>query len=339
MGGRIVRDPASPRQTTMSPPRPLPSRWRLTRRLPSMLRSFDGAGPAVDEDARAAVPEEPDRDGLRRAAPVDRRQPREHVLAEPPRRPLPDSLVPSSMPPQPNAGVTKRRTRVRQWRTPFHNRRRHDATHRPDRSRRALLTTAAAGSSATVFPTRSRCRTAGCRKGSLSRQEGRSMRLARERRRVRRKLANRRRRRVVPGQAGKVAVGVDYDRGRLFVAGGGTGDGFVYDAKSGATIAKYDFADPLTTATFVNDVIVTRTAAWFTESRSAVLYKVPLGPNGAPGPTFDVVSLTSPGSATPPPTPTASTPRRTVRRSSSSRAIPACCSRSTRRPGSPTRSS
>ena len=37
--------------------------------------------------------------------------------------------------------------------------------------------------------------------------------------------------------AGRVAVGVDYDRGRLFVAGGGTGDGFVYDAETGAEIA------------------------------------------------------------------------------------------------------
>jgi hypothetical protein len=104
---------------------------------------------------------------------------------------------------------------------------------------------------------------------------------------------------LVPGVAGRVAVGVDYDRGRLFVAGGGTGDGFVYDAKTGAEIAMYDFAlaGP---GTFVNDVIVTRTAAWFTESRSAVLYKVPLGPDGTPGTTFEVVPLTALGSATPP---------------------------------------
>ena len=104
---------------------------------------------------------------------------------------------------------------------------------------------------------------------------------------------------VVPGVAGRVAVGVDYDRGRLFVAGGGTGDAFVYDADTGDEIAMYDFATAPTN-TFVNDVIVTRTAAWFTESRSAVLYKVPLGPDGTPGPTFETVPLTSPGSATPP---------------------------------------
>jgi hypothetical protein len=106
---------------------------------------------------------------------------------------------------------------------------------------------------------------------------------------------------VVPGVPGRVAVGVDYGRGRLFVAGGGTGDGFVYDADTGAQLASYHFAVPVPGAnnTFVNDVIVTRTAAWFTESRSAVLYKVPLGPDGTPGPTFETVPLTSPG-ATPP---------------------------------------
>ncbi|MET0938096.1 MAG: superoxide dismutase [Gaiellaceae bacterium] len=104
---------------------------------------------------------------------------------------------------------------------------------------------------------------------------------------------------VVPGVAGRVAVGVDYDRGRLFVAGGGTGDAFVYDAETGDEIAAYDFAGPPTN-TFVNDVVVTRTAAWFTESRSAVLYKVPLGPDGTPAPTFETVPLTSPSPATPP---------------------------------------
>ncbi len=104
---------------------------------------------------------------------------------------------------------------------------------------------------------------------------------------------------LVPGVEGRVAVGVDHNRGRLFVAGGGTGDAFVYDAETGDEIESYDFAGPPTN-TFVNDVIVTRTAAWFTESRSAVLYKVPLGPDGAPGDTFETVPLTALGSGTPP---------------------------------------
>ena len=108
-----------------------------------------------------------------------------------------------------------------------------------------------------------------------------------------------------------MAVGVDYDRGRLFVAGGGTGDGYVYDAETGAPIAVYDFTSA---ASFVNDVIVTRTDAWFTDSLSPVLYRVPLGPDGSPGHIQSkwcrsaATSRSYPVSSTP----TGSTPRRTV---------------------------
>jgi sugar lactone lactonase YvrE len=71
------------------------------------------------------------------------------------------------------------------------------------------------------------------------------------------------------------------DRGRLFVAGGPTGDAYVYDARRGTTIATYEL--PTSGATFVNDVVVTKRAAWFTDSQRAVLYRLPLGPNGRPG--------------------------------------------------------
>ena len=102
---------------------------------------------------------------------------------------------------------------------------------------------------------------------------------------------------VVPGRPSRVAVGVDYDRGRLFVAGGATGTASSTTPRRVIRSRCYDFADP---PTFVNDVIVTRTAAWFTDSNNAVLYKVPLGPDGTPGPTFETVPLTSLGSTTPP---------------------------------------
>jgi sugar lactone lactonase YvrE len=39
---------------------------------------------------------------------------------------------------------------------------------------------------------------------------------------------------------------------------------------------------------FINDVVVTKTAAWFTDSMQPVLYRVPLGPGGEPGPATDV---------------------------------------------------
>lgn len=86
---------------------------------------------------------------------------------------------------------------------------------------------------------------------------------------------------LVPAQPDRAAIGVAIDnRGRLFVAGGPTGDGYVYDAKTGANIADYNFTDD---ATFVNDVVVTRTAAWFTDSVNPVLYKVPIAPDGTLG--------------------------------------------------------
>ncbi len=86
---------------------------------------------------------------------------------------------------------------------------------------------------------------------------------------------------LVPAHAGRVAVGLKADRGRLFVAGGPTGQGYVYDAATGQDLATYTFTDDPNT--FVNDVVVTRTAAWFTDSFQPVLYRVPLGPDGAPG--------------------------------------------------------
>ncbi|HYZ19588.1 MAG TPA: hypothetical protein VE615_08585 [Gaiellaceae bacterium] len=88
---------------------------------------------------------------------------------------------------------------------------------------------------------------------------------------------------LVPAQAGRAAIGIDVDnRGRLFVAGGPTGHGYVYDARTGANIADYDFTvgDP---PTFVNDVVVTRTAAWFTDSVNQFLYRVAIAPNGQLG--------------------------------------------------------
>jgi sugar lactone lactonase YvrE len=94
----------------------------------------------------------------------------------------------------------------------------------------------------------------------------------------------------VPAQAGRVAIGVAIDnRGRLFVAGGPTGRGFVYNARTGGDIASYTFT---TAASFVNDVVVTRTGAYFTDSQQAVLYRVPIGARGRLGETAQTIQLT-----------------------------------------------
>jgi sugar lactone lactonase YvrE len=86
---------------------------------------------------------------------------------------------------------------------------------------------------------------------------------------------------LVPGQPGvRSAIGIKVDRrNRLFVAGGATGKAFVYDARTGAALASYQLAAP-GAATFVNDVVVTDKAAWFTDSSAPQLYKVPLGRHG-----------------------------------------------------------
>ena len=85
---------------------------------------------------------------------------------------------------------------------------------------------------------------------------------------------------------GRVAVGIKVDRGLLFVSGGGTGDAYVYDARTGEEIAVFDLTDG---SAFINDVIVTRDAAYFTNSQAAELYRVELGAGGVP--TGDVETL------------------------------------------------
>jgi sugar lactone lactonase YvrE len=82
---------------------------------------------------------------------------------------------------------------------------------------------------------------------------------------------------LVPGEQGRAAIGLKVSRGRLFVAGGPTGRAFVYSARSGRLLASYQLA---TGNSFVNDVVVTRKAAWFTDSFNQVLYRVPLGRHG-----------------------------------------------------------
>ncbi|MBI5234018.1 MAG: superoxide dismutase [Deltaproteobacteria bacterium] len=84
---------------------------------------------------------------------------------------------------------------------------------------------------------------------------------------------------VVSAREGRSAIGMKIDsRGRLFVAGGQTGQAYVYNAGTGADLAVYALAQG---NTFINDVIITADAAWFTDSRNPVIYKVPIKPDGS----------------------------------------------------------
>ncbi|MFY1672765.1 SMP-30/gluconolactonase/LRE family protein [Plantactinospora sp. WMMB334] len=77
-----------------------------------------------------------------------------------------------------------------------------------------------------------------------------------------------------PGE-GFPSIGLKLDdRGRLFVAGGTAGTGRIVDAWSGRLLADLSFT---TEPSFVNDVVLTPHAAYFTDSTNPVLYVVPTG--------------------------------------------------------------
>ncbi|WP_406166899.1 SMP-30/gluconolactonase/LRE family protein [Streptomyces sp. NBC_00996] len=74
-------------------------------------------------------------------------------------------------------------------------------------------------------------------------------------------------------------VGLKIGRhGRLFLAGGTSGELRTVDARSGEIEKVYAIG-----GTFVNDVILTPDAAWFTDSYQAKLYRLALGEHGEPG--------------------------------------------------------
>ena len=100
---------------------------------------------------------------------------------------------------------------------------------------------------------------------------------------------------LVPGVAGRISVGMSFDNRTdyLFVAGGPDGNAYVYDANDGSSVAIIN----LTPFGFVNDVIVTSKAAYFTNSFAPELYALPLDPAGR----IDGPPVTVPLSGGPPP--------------------------------------
>jgi sugar lactone lactonase YvrE len=85
---------------------------------------------------------------------------------------------------------------------------------------------------------------------------------------------------LVDAPAGRSATGLKVDRrNRLFVSGARTGQAYVYDARTGDELKTYQLTAPA--ATFVNDVVVTRKAAYFTDSVNRQLYVLDFGKRGA----------------------------------------------------------
>ncbi|MGE5601553.1 MAG: superoxide dismutase [Nitrososphaerales archaeon] len=95
---------------------------------------------------------------------------------------------------------------------------------------------------------------------------------------------------LVPAAPGRPITGLKVDKrtNYIFAAGAATGMGFVFDGSSGATIRSYQFT---AAPNFINDVVLTRDAAYFTNSNQPEIYKVPLGPGGEPAGTFEVIPL------------------------------------------------
>ena len=102
----------------------------------------------------------------------------------------------------------------------------------------------------------------------------------------------------IDAPAGRMAVGmaVDVAHDLLFVAGGFTGQAYVYDTRTGATVAAYQFGAP--PATLVNDVALTKDGAWFTDSFQAQLYFVPVSRAGVPGSSFRTLAVSGPAADT-----------------------------------------
>ena len=94
----------------------------------------------------------------------------------------------------------------------------------------------------------------------------------------------------IDAPAGRMAVGMDVHAGGrlLFVAGGLAGEAYVYDTATGSEVAVYELTDPAG-GTVINDVVVTRDAAWFTDSVQPQLYRIPIGAKGVLGPAETLV--------------------------------------------------
>jgi sugar lactone lactonase YvrE len=77
---------------------------------------------------------------------------------------------------------------------------------------------------------------------------------------------------------GTPTLGMKVDRrGRLFAAGGPSGEARVFSTRTGELLASYRLA---TGTTIINDVTLLDGVAWFTDSFAAVLHGLPLGPDG-----------------------------------------------------------
>jgi hypothetical protein len=86
---------------------------------------------------------------------------------------------------------------------------------------------------------------------------------------------------LVPPHPGRNHTGlkVDQRHDRLFVAGGASKGIYVYDSETGRDVAAFRISD----AGFINDVVLTRRAAYFTDSQVQRFYRVKISRRGRLG--------------------------------------------------------
>jgi hypothetical protein len=82
---------------------------------------------------------------------------------------------------------------------------------------------------------------------------------------------------VVPGAEGRVTVGITYDRGHIWAAGGATGVVRLHDARTGRLVKSWTVPG----AGFLNDLVVTPRGVYVTDSAVPQLTVIPFGRHGA----------------------------------------------------------
>jgi sarcosine oxidase delta subunit len=93
---------------------------------------------------------------------------------------------------------------------------------------------------------------------------------------------------------GRNALGIKADvrHGLLFVAGGPTGQAYVYNLWTGADVAQLQLGTA--GSSFINDVVVSGDTAWFTDSLQAQLYQVSITGRSSVDTSFDTLALSGP---------------------------------------------
>ena len=94
-----------------------------------------------------------------------------------------------------------------------------------------------------------------------------------------------------PAVLAATGLKADERHGLLWVSGAQTGDAAVYDLETGEEVETLELTEAA--LTFINDVVVTRDAAYFTDSFNPVIYRVPVSKDGVVGDP-ETIALTGP---------------------------------------------